>query len=207
MTDDAKVSQHVSRKYRELGAEAPPRALDDAILAAARRSARPWTKRWAVPLSLAAVIVLSVTVTLRIQHEQPGIESPVQQAAAPPAEQTAPSLAAAPPAPAASEPKPFAADQAVASARSDELRGAASGVTGGLVPQAGPARVLAKRAEAQANVQALKDADTPERELERIAQLRAQGRHDEADRALAEFRKRYPDYKIPEAMRERVERR
>ena len=29
----------------------------------------------------------------------------------------------------------------------------------------------------------------------------------EADKALAEFRRRLPDYKIPDAMRERVERR
>jgi hypothetical protein len=50
-------------------------------------------------------------------------------------------------------------------------------------------------------------AETPERELERIADLRKQGRHDEADKALAEFRKRNPDFKIPEAMLERVERR
>ena len=245
MTDDVNVSQHVSQKYRELGAQEPPRALDEAILAAARRSARPWTQRWAAPLSLAAVIVLSVTVTLRIQHEQPGIESPVQPAppAAEPsspvaeaqlklkaetkitrrktAEQPAPAVAAAP------EPKPFAADQAVASARSDVSRGAASSVTGTLarqveertsrdaeaaarVPQVGPIQALAKRAEraeVSANLQAQKQADTPERELERIAQLRRDGRHDEADKALAEFRKRYPDYRIPEAMRERVERR
>jgi TolA-binding protein len=50
-------------------------------------------------------------------------------------------------------------------------------------------------------------ADTPERELERIAGLRARGMHDEADKALAEFRKRYPDYKMSAAMLERVERR
>ena len=48
---------------------------------------------------------------------------------------------------------------------------------------------------------------TPEKELERIAELRKQGKHDEADKALAEFRKRYPDFKIPAAMLERVERR
>ena len=50
-------------------------------------------------------------------------------------------------------------------------------------------------------------AETPERWLERIAEMRRQGRHDEADKALAEFRKRHPNYKIPEAMLERVERR
>jgi hypothetical protein len=250
MTDNAKVSH----RYRELGAQEPPRALDDAILAAARQSARPWTKRWAVPLSLAAVIVLSVTVTLRIQHERPGIESPAPKAAAPRAaessaplvesqlerkaeaqpesatrknakevakaaaadevarargeikERPTPSVAAAP---AASEPKPFAADPSASSTsgRVEESRVAASGVTGKLAPQAGPVRALAKRAEAQAKVQALKDADAPERELERIADLRRQEKHEEADRALAEFRKHYPEFRIPNAMLERIERR
>jgi len=49
-------------------------------------------------------------------------------------------------------------------------------------------------------------AETPERELERIAELRKLGRDDEADKALAEFRKRYPDYRIAEEMRAKVER-
>lgn len=48
---------------------------------------------------------------------------------------------------------------------------------------------------------------SPEQWLQGIADLRRQGRHDEADKALAEFRKRYPDYKIPEAMLETFEKR
>jgi hypothetical protein len=50
-------------------------------------------------------------------------------------------------------------------------------------------------------------APAPEKELERIAELRKQGLHEEADKALAEFRKRHPDFKILPAMLERVERR
>jgi hypothetical protein len=49
--------------------------------------------------------------------------------------------------------------------------------------------------------------EPPERWLERIAELRKQGMHDEADKALEEFRKRYPDYRIPESMLEKVEKR
>jgi hypothetical protein len=49
--------------------------------------------------------------------------------------------------------------------------------------------------------------EPPEKWLERVAQLREQGRHDEADKALAEFRKRYPDYRIPEAVLEKVEKK
>jgi len=274
MSDDEKVSQ----KYRELGAPEPPRALDEAILAAATRSARSlhgtarsWTKRWAVPLSIAAVVVLSATVTLRIQHEQSGIEVPAptekERAAAPPVVVAEPQLtlkaeeqfkaptrerraktagrdetrrdetrqaepkpfaqpmrdqvpAAAPAAPAAVASAP--APSAVLSSRADAARGAASSEAGTMArqveeriardaeaaaraPQVGPVQAQAKRAELAAAAKTA--AETPERELERIAELRRQGRHDEADKALAEFRKRHPEFRIPEPMLERVERR
>jgi Meckel syndrome type 1 protein len=42
--------------------------------------------------------------------------------------------------------------------------------------------------------------------LEQIAELRKQGRDEDADKALAEFRKRYPDYKIPPETLKKVER-
>jgi hypothetical protein len=245
MSDDEKIS----RRYRELGAEEPPRALDDAILAAARR--RP--QRWYAPLAAAAVLVLAVAVTLQMQVEQPGIESPVQKAASPRADQ--PALATSPPvaqaelklkveaqlrsttkqavkekadtqrkeagqpapaAPAAREPQPFAADRAAESsvtgalARRMEERTSRDAAAAALTPRLGPIQAQAQRAaraEAQERQQEAKPADTPERELERIAALRGQGGQDEADRALAEFRKRYPDYRISEEMRLRVERR
>jgi hypothetical protein len=249
----------VSAAYRSLGAEEPPRALDEAILAAARRPARSWTQRWAVPLGLAAVLVLSVTVTLRIQHEAPEIvaTAPVPAAPAPLREETAPMKLKPennlkPPAKPVvrersrrDEPKPFsdmrgemrreqapAAADSVAS-RADRMeagRGMESSVTGALArqaeertsrdaeaaaraPQVGPLRALAKTAEAPPPVAAKpaplqeRQAElTPEQELERIAELRRQEKHNEADKALAEFRKRFPDYKITDAMRERVER-
>jgi hypothetical protein len=246
---DAKVSA----AYRALAAEEPPRALDDAILAASRRALRPWTQRYAVPLGLAAVLVLSVTVTLRMQYEQPGIESPanarkdaVAMAPAPvaqeplklkpeqqiklpppraksapagepkpfadmPREQAAakPAVPAAAPAPAAAAAGSVAshADRmeagrniessvAGASARQAEERTSRDAEAAARAPQVGPLRALAKSS-----------AEAPETELERIAQLRRDGKHDEADKALAEFRKRFPDYKMTDAMRERVERR
>ena len=48
--------------------------------------------------------------------------------------------------------------------------------------------------------------ETPEKMLERIAELRKAGKHDEADKALVEFRKRFPDYKLSDQMKAKVER-
>lgn len=49
--------------------------------------------------------------------------------------------------------------------------------------------------------------DSREAELERIARLRGEGRHEEADKALTEFRRINPDYRIPEPLWERVKAR
>jgi hypothetical protein len=62
--------------------------------------------------------------------------------------------------------------------------------------QAAPARPMAGLA-----------VEPPEKWLERIAELRKEGKHDEADKALAEFRRAYPDYRISEAMLEKVEKK
>lgn len=244
----------VSAAYRVLGAEEPPRALDEAILAAARRPARQrWSQRWAVPLSLAAVVVLSVVVTLRVQHERPEVVGAEAPAAAPPAarqEEQPLKLKAedrlkAVAKPAAklearrAEPKPFAdaaserARQSVAAAvpapappaalgglasrgdagRGEDLRDGDSALrreeerisrdaeAAARAPQVGAA--LAKRSAPET---ARIAAATPEQEFERIAQLRREGRHDEADKAFLEFRRRYPHFRITEEMLRRVER-
>ena len=47
---------------------------------------------------------------------------------------------------------------------------------------------------------------SPEQWLQGIADLRKQGRHEEADKELAEFRKRYPKYQISPEMRKQVEK-
>jgi hypothetical protein len=48
---------------------------------------------------------------------------------------------------------------------------------------------------------------SPEQWLQGIADLRRQGRHEEADKALAEFRRAYPDYSLSDEIRAKVERR
>jgi len=279
------------RAYRALGNEEPPAALDAAILARARERVVPRRRpSWMVPVSIAAVLVLGIGVSLRMQLEQPGIETSVPAPAAVPDRPAPPAPAApAPTAPASSEAardsaasvtvpelkrvpqkkvdafrqkerfdearpqsnvapaqapleaarsreeKPASADAvsaphpkaqttisvavepppAAASPPAPAAAPAAAAPSLRLAPQTMQAPARAKReAEADAAPGARdlrKSLVTPEadpvRELERIAQLRAEGRHAEADRALEEFHRSRPDYRIPEAVWERVKPR
>ncbi len=314
MADDLR-DDDVSAKYGQLRRPEPPRALDDAILAASRRAvgARPGgadggrrgspTARWALPASVAAVLVLSVMVTLHVQEEQPGLESPAPaRRAAPEAKRDAPppvpgpvvdatpaqapqeKLAAkesvatqATPAPTASAaraaeavarrdakaaseraavasnatPRPaeatrdavrtspgFASDPptvatapaidsskaappqpvvaqapaapAVPAMQSAAGASAAPPPPAPAVAAAPAARELRARGELSRDdarpAAKLADAsEPPEKQLERIAALRKDGRHAEADQLLKEFRARHPGYRIPEAMLEKVE--
>jgi hypothetical protein len=172
----------LERAYRALAKEEPPPALDAAILSAARRSVtRPsLARRWGVPVSLAAVLMLAIGVTLEMRNEKPGVE--MAAPAAPEALRAAPAPAAPPPAEAPAAP-PVAAQLAPA-------------------PKA-----AAKREAAGATADVMAKAHDPHAELERIAKLRAEGRDEEADRALDEFRKRFPHYRIDDATWARVKPR
>jgi hypothetical protein len=273
----------LARRYRELAREEPRAALDEAILAASRRAlARPSaSRRWAAPVSIAAVLVLAFGITLEMQREEPGVESPAtdtlraplpepsppaKDEAAPsrteaytgapapkpaapargstPAPSDAPALpapyaarerpaqpAVAKEAPAASaekkrvmpveSPAPFpgtsarsnlapaqpatpaAAAPPAAAARADAAPAAAPQSTAGVAPRlkaeaADAAQPLARAAIAPGDL---------ERELERIAKLRDGGRNADADKALEDFRRDHPAYRIPDAMWERVKPR
>lgn len=225
---EADRDQKVTQAYRALGGEEPPRALDEAILAASRR--RP--AHWRVPLSIAAVLVLAVGVTLRMLAPQPEAES---VALAPQVMQT-PRPAVVPEAPRdkleQGESRPAGPPADARMARGDERRatiasagararqaetpprvaqepaalapeGAASApATPPLAHEAPrePAAAAASQVQPPALAKLSEAALTPEKWLERIAELRKQGREREAQESLAEFKKRYPDYKIPEAL-------
>ena len=246
MSDERKVSE----RYRSLSREEPPRHLDDAILAAARRAAgtRPaplvvptGRQRWYFPLAAAAIIVLAVAVTTHVEREQPDPEAQVlAPASAPEAskeEAAKPQVFAPDPKPTPSppadertaseqkafnhqrraEPKP-APSQKQAAPESRERGARRDAAPLADLQKAAPARESG-RADAQARaaqpaaVGALSGAIatdrlvSPEQALQGIADLRRQGRHEEADKALAEFRKRYPDYRISAEMLEKVEKR
>jgi hypothetical protein len=258
MTEDPKLS----RRYRDLPREEPPRHLDDAILAKARRAveARPaplvaptGRRRWYVPVAAAAIIVLAVAVTLHVERERPDDAERVvtmkAEPVAPPREEPrvmqapAPAKKAAPERPATKsfvpDPQPQAgpapapaspplADSA-AQGREDYERRAAAAELARLQGE----RQL-QRAERQAAASARADSaeeprrqqrarvlestpassalgsaaayQSPEQWLLGIDDLKRQGKHEEAEKQLAEFRKRYPDYRIPEAITEKFEK-
>ena len=234
------------RRYRAAAREAPPASLDASILAASRRSVRaPSVRRWAAPLSIAAVLVLALGLVLKVQREAPeavmpaqsraapSVPAPVAEPAAPLPEASAPEavppkaaapepmaktarkakaeakhVAPAPPAaaPAQALPAPAAASAARAQPASPAAGPAADAVSAersstlDASPRANtaPAPMAAQRAVA---------VDPLQRELERIARLRTEGKDDEADAALATFRREHPDYRIEPAMWDRVRRR
>ncbi len=229
----------VSGAYRELPDDAPSPALDAAIQAAARRAvgSRPGNaRRWSIPISVAAALVLAVAVSLQVEREQPmggdvapapagNAEYPAAPAepevrsapqAAPPAAPA--SKAAVPPsesfaapapirAPAASAPaqaaKPVEAERAgTAGAPAGRMEAARESAAGESAAQGSVVQEFMTQKGRMADVQ-----ETPERGLERIAALRAQGRHDEADRALVAFRRSFPDYRISDEWLRKVERR
>ena len=170
----------VSRRYRELGSEEPPPSLDQAILAASRRSTAP-RRRWTVPLAVAAAAMLAVGIALHVERERPDTAVPTAPAEAP--------RDAARNAPPAVSGRAARELQPQAETRSKEERSEAQEAPAAPapIPQTAPA------------ARAMSDAADPERLLEQIAELRKQGRHEEADKALEDFRRRYPDYRIPES--------
>lgn len=181
--------------------------------------------RWYFSLGAAAVIVLAVAVTYQMQQEvpdpysaavppapeaqkapepaakpqtaskpSPGI-TPDRKARAPERAREAAGEPAAPSSPVfAPEPRPQVEEAAPPKAATR-----AEGSTQG-APAAPEMRMQrdAARAPSAARPAQAPQLETPERMLERIAELRKEGKHEDADRLLAEFRRRYPDYRIPE---------
>jgi len=204
--------KEISERYRELGAEEPPRHVDEAILAASRRAVhvRPaplvpptGRRRWYFPVAAAAIIMLSVAVTWHMQVDEgpdpngyiASAPAPAEQHAAQPMAEQKQKLERQAPFAASPSPAPQVAPQAappVAASRMEERARESAPAAGARAPEAARAdRALGKIGE--------QATEPPEKWLERIAALRKEGKHEEADKALEEFRKRYPDYRIPES--------
>ena len=251
------VDPQLTRLYREVAREEPPAGLDAAILAAARREAgarphklgsqtgpepasmpgsaprfRPASilpRMWRLPVSLAAVMVLSVSVvTLIREHDGERQPQPLPKLPPPAAEETrTPESSSAAPVPSAPSKKalqdrrgavePEPAYRRKALEQPDTARGAAPAAADPRGGNAASDRVhafsappaqqfAAPRAEARSAVTSSMSKlaaeyahEPPEKWGERILDLRRQGRSAEADNLLAEFSRRFPDYAVPEA--------
>jgi hypothetical protein len=66
----------LSRVYREGAWPEPSRQIDQAILAASRRE-RSFARRWAPSFAIAATVVLTSTLALKVYREQPDAISPL----------------------------------------------------------------------------------------------------------------------------------
>jgi len=192
-------------------------------------------RRWYFPLAAAAIIVLAVAVTVQVERQQPDPEIVVPPVTGPeareeetvqpekPTPQPAPARKAAPmftPDPKAEAPPELRAQRGAAPSEPQTAQAPAPASPPAAAPPSDPASGMresrqadsaADRAEAQREraprAMAKLAMEPPEKWLERIAELRRQGKHAEADKALAEFRRAYPDYRISEAMLEKVEKK
>lgn len=171
----------VSQRYREHGAEEPSPALDQKILAASRRAAEKPHAPLVTPVGRHRWYFSLAAAAILVLAVAVTVHMQREQ------------------------PDP----EVVPTAPLPQGQKKAPPVKASPEPQAGRVREEARSAGSAPAVPAAQSElmESPERWLERIAQLRKEGRHEEADKALAEFRRRYPDYRIPEAMLEKVEKK
>lgn len=96
------ASHELRARYRAASQEEPSAQVDDAVLASAHRAVRsrprlassPFASSWRVPLSIAAVLVVSVTVTLMVVRDERHLPSAEQDGAR---RKDAPAAVSAPP--------------------------------------------------------------------------------------------------------------
>ena len=151
-----------AQAWREASQDEPPAALDDAIRAAARQAvhagprpvgASPFGGRWRVPLSVAAVLVVSATVTLLVaERDRDGSGALHDQTATPPTvsarpERTHESTSGLSPAPAGQFAEPSAPGTATRVAPREREMGAGFAGEQGFSssPSAPPAATAGKR--------------------------------------------------------------
>ena len=182
-----------------------------------RRPAPPvhWLRRWAVPMSVAATLVLSVglvTTALRERHE-PTLESTDAPAAvAPqsvpqPQRQVLPPPATPPRPPAAAPTAPTAAAPTGPTAPAADARGDRS-----LAQPPGRSRDTAAGTEAgerrSAKSERADSADDPVDPADWLRAIESQlerGQVDGARDALKRFRLRHPGYRVPPALQQRLD--
>jgi hypothetical protein len=81
--DLEKISSEVSERYRPNAQDEPPARLDAAVLAAARREVEQQRRRrnWQMPASIAAMLVIGVSLVFIVRDNEPPLQSLEQPAA------------------------------------------------------------------------------------------------------------------------------
>lgn len=235
----------LSGHYRAGSTEEPPAHLDAAILAAARREVERsrFRRNWHLPASIAAVLVIGVSLALMVSEIEDPLRPPDTSAgvAADVARQAAPALAMKQESQTRPAPRPGIERESrpwrERSARSDRqadtsqnsVGHADSAAAAPSVAAPAPAPALqqfgavapseseaeqksaladsaqGKRATAERRKETVPSsaapAGAPEEWLKRIGDLLRNGKTAQAREQLVEFRKHYPDYRLPETLR------
>ncbi|MEJ2590633.1 MAG: hypothetical protein P8178_04375 [Candidatus Thiodiazotropha sp.] len=195
----------LSDLYRRARREQPPAALDAAILAQARRRLAQRRRRWLMPVSTVAVILLGFSLTLTLVERPEWSSAPPRPA---PAEHEAPSQSvAAPPAP--------AAPPSGAGMREESMRRKSAPATQAAAPEpaaesdavelqdAGkPSPTLLKR-ERQAPAAAVSGmaVESPQVWIDEMLELLRKGQTEAARQSLQAFRRVYPEHPLPPALK------
>lgn len=185
---DREQDPQLAALYRAGADAAPPAHLDDAIRAAARREVaagprRAGIRRWAVPVSLAAVLLLSVSVVTLMREQgadrsesmlQPPVHAPIagmqseiakRESAEPPTAVTqdaAPKRRSAAPPPAAAPAAPLAQAGAPAPAPAPALSGRVAEAEQGATESRAKAMAAESSNRAEAPLAARRDYAAPQ---------------------------------------------
>lgn len=189
------LGSDVSAHYRASAGEEPPLRVDSAILDAARHdAARPRLARnWRLPASIAAMLVVGVLIVLvigEVEEPLPPLEQSAKQSDI--AKPAAPSLAMK------AEPQPAPRQSLERESRPSRERGAREDRESQMQTAAPPVAGYADSGPAPSVVAAA--ARDPEVWLKEIESLLRGGNTAKAREQLVEFRKRYPDYHLPERL-------
>jgi len=208
--NDLPQDKQISRAYQALDKETTPSALDEHILAAARREvgSRPqkvsFSRHWAIPVSVAAVIVLSVSLFTMQQVPVPLVTAPAPESE--PAtiapysvplmeEQEARTSAVERKQETLSKQRSFTRPMKSDMPEADDLQDKDSAVGGVMMLEAAPAQKKEKII-APAPGKTSTDVNLIEDRLATIRQLLKEGKQQEALQALKTFQQNHPDYPL-----------
>lgn len=201
-TDNSVHDSQISQAYHGLDRPTTPADLDERILSAARREVGEVTRkanfsqRWAVPVSVAAVLVLSVSLISLQYFRKPAEESAVPQPAGV----------------ATSRSTPLSKEQQTSGSTKKQLappqyQDRATGLSGQPADNVLQEKKTAPAIHMEESLAPAQRQDTAKSraaalEIEHIRQLLREGHQQEASAALESFHQQYPDYPLePEMIR------